>query len=142
MRTTTALVALCVSLTTLLGARDVLAQNGKAGAPKQSAWPAAALPANYRQLIAEYIRTRNRYVVRDAKISKPYERWGGLLRGGTFTAVCIAVFRDNPFGIVVRDNWVVRFEDRQIKPVAMGMESCSDLSPFPELIKALARPLK
>jgi hypothetical protein len=28
----------------------------------------------------------DRDVMRDAKITKSYERWGGLLRGGTFTA--------------------------------------------------------
>ncbi|MDB5578473.1 MAG: hypothetical protein JWR80_3649 [Bradyrhizobium sp.] len=74
-------------------------------------------------------------MVRDAKISQRYERYGGLFRGGTFTAICVAIFRDNPFGIVVRDNRVVRFEQGQVNQVAMGMESCSDLSPFPELTR-------
>jgi hypothetical protein len=57
--------------------------------------------------MAQYILTHSRYVIDDAMITKPYEEWGGLFRGGTFTAVCIAIFRDNPFRIVVRDNVVL-----------------------------------
>jgi hypothetical protein len=132
-------VALALSLAlVLLGIADSRAQTQTVGAPKQAAPSATHLPANYRQLIAAYISARDNHVVRDAKITKPYERWGGLLKGGTFTAVCVAVFRDNPFGIVVRDNWVVSYEGGEIKPIAMGMESCSDLSPFPELMKAIS----
>jgi hypothetical protein len=139
MRTTTAPVALALSVAFLsFGIADSRAQSQTAGTQKQTTPTAAALPADYRQLIAAYISTDDRYVVRDAKITKPYERWGGLLSGGTFTAVYVAVFRDNPFGIIVRDNWVVKYEDGQIKPVAKGTESCSDLSPFPELMKAIS----
>ena len=96
--------------------------------------PAAArLPANYRQLIAQYILARNRYIIRDAKITAPYERFGGIFKGGTILAVCVAIFRDNPFGILVRDNHVFTFEKGNLEPIGMGMESCSDLSPFTEL---------
>lgn len=137
MQTKMAPVALALSLALFFpGVADSQAQT--AGAPKQATPSATQLPASYRQLIAAYISARDNHVVRDAKITKPYERWGGLLRGGTFTAVCVAVFRDNPFGIVVRDNWVVSFEGGEIKPIAIGMESCSDLSPFPELMKAIS----
>jgi hypothetical protein len=75
-------------------AQDRSGSDGKAAAS-----PASRLPANYRQLMAQYMRTHNRYVVRDAKISKPYEKYGGLFRGGTYAAVCVAIFRDNPFGM-------------------------------------------
>jgi hypothetical protein len=122
----------------LLGTAPAEAQGQTGSPPKQASPSATPLPANYRQVIAAYIASRDHHVVRDAKITKPYERWGGLFKGGTFTAVCVAVFRDNPFGIVVRDNWVVSYQGGEIKPIAMGMESCSDLSPFPELIKAIA----
>jgi hypothetical protein len=125
-------IALSVALD-LSNAAGGLAQQQAGTRAKEAASAATGLPADYRRSIAQYIRAHNRYVVRDAKISQPYERYGGLFRGGTFTAVCVAVFRDNPFGIVVRDNWVLAFEQGQIKQVAMGMESCSDLSPFPEL---------
>lgn len=94
---------------------------------------AARLPTNYRQLIAQYIRARNQYIIRDAKITAPYERFGGILRGGTISAVCVAIFRDNPFGILVRDNHVFMFEKGNLMPIGLGMESCSDLSPFIEL---------
>jgi hypothetical protein len=139
MQTKIAPVALALSLALIFfGIADSQAQTQTPGARKQATLSATHLPANYRQLIAAYISARDNHVVRDAKITKPYERWGGLLRGGTFTAVCVAVFRDNPFGIVVRDNWVVSYEGGEIKPIAMGMESCSDLSPFPELMKAIS----
>jgi hypothetical protein len=139
MQTRMAPIALALTLTLFfLGIVDSRAQAQTAGTPKQATPSATHLPANYRQLIAAYISARDNHVVRDAKITKPYARWGGLLRGGTFTAVCVAVFRDNPFGIVVRDNWIVSYEGGEIKPIAMGMESCSDLSPFPELMKAIS----
>lgn len=107
-------------------------------APRQTAAAKSSLPRDYRARIAEYIRLRNRYVVRDAKITAPYERWGGLFRGGTFTALCVAIFRDNPFGIVVRDNYVFDFDGDRVRPVALGMERCEPLTPFPELMRALA----
>jgi hypothetical protein len=103
------------------------------GVSAPSSSPADRLPANYRLQMANYILVHNRYVIRDAKISKPYERYGGLFRGGTFTAVCVAIFRDNPLGIVVRDNRVLTFEEGRVKEVAMGLEACSELSPFTEL---------
>lgn len=93
----------------------------------------ARLPANYRQLIAQYILARNRYVIRDAKITAPYERFGGIFKGGTIPAVCVAIFRDNPFGIVVRDNHVFTFTKGNLEPIGKGMESCSELSPFIEM---------
>ncbi len=128
-------VALLVAALVSSNVAEGLAQQPLGSRAKEAAPAAARLPADYRRSIAQYIWARNRYVVRDAKISKPYERYGGLFRGGTFTAICVAIFRDNPFGIVVRDNWVVRFEQGQVNQVAMGMESYSDLSPFPELTR-------
>ncbi len=143
MRTTKAPVALGLSFALslallLLGTAHSRAQNQPAGATARMTPPAELPPANYRQLIAAYVSTDHRYTVRDAKITKPYERWGGLLKGGTVTVVCVAVFRDNPFGIVVRDNWVFRFESGAIKPTGLGMDQCSDLAPFPELLAAIA----
>ena len=48
-------------------------------------------------------------------------------------AVCVAIYRDNPFGIVVRDNWVMTIEIGCVKEMAKGLESCSELLPFREL---------
>jgi hypothetical protein len=110
-----------------------MAQDRSGSGAKAAASPASRLPANYRQLMAQYMRTHNRYVVRDAKISTPYEKYGGLFRGGTYAAVCVAIFRDNPFGVVVRDNRVLTFENGQVKELALGLDTCSDLSAFTEL---------
>jgi hypothetical protein len=135
MRTVFALLALVVVSLTLDFSKCLALDQ----TPSTAAAPSmAGVPTNYRQLLAEYIASRNRYTVRDAKITKPYQRWGGLFKGGTFTTFCIAVFRDNPLGIVVRDNWVLHFDEGRIKEAAIGMESCSDLSPFPELLKAIS----
>jgi|ERR1700704_4063127 hypothetical protein len=38
----------------------------------------AALPPNFRTLVAEYIRRSSSYPIQDAKITPPYQRWGGL----------------------------------------------------------------
>jgi hypothetical protein len=94
---------------------------------------AARLPANYRLLMANYLRTHNPYPIKDAMITPPYEKFGGLFRGGTFPAVCVAIFRNNPFGIVVRDNWVLTIENGQVKKSSLGLEQCAPLSPFNEL---------
>jgi hypothetical protein len=128
-----------VSLALLAMQTDMCAAQDRAGsAPPRAASAKSSLPKDYRLRIANYVSARNRYVVRDAKITAPYERWGGLLHGGTITCLCVAVFRDNPFGIVVRDNWVFDFDGDRVRPVALGMERCEPLTPFPELMKALA----
>ena len=104
--------------------------------PKEVAAATARLPPNYRELMAQYIRLHCHCVVLDAKISPPYEKYGGLLRGGTNPAVCVAVYRDNPLGITIRDHWVLTFENGQLGRVPIGLDSCADLSPFPELAGA------
>lgn len=85
--------------------------------------------------MAEQIRAfyRYRHVLRDAKITPPYQRYGGLLRGGTMPAVCVALYRANAFGIVVRDNLVFAYRDGEMRSILLGTESCSDLSDFTEL---------
>ena len=103
--------------------------------PRETAAVSAEMPSNYRVLVAEQIRANYRYrnVMRDAKITPPYQRYGGLFRGGTMPAVCVALYRDNPFGILVRDNFVFAYEDGKMQNIALGTESCSDLSEFTEL---------
>ena len=101
--------------------------------PKESRDAAAQLPPNYRQLMADYIRAHNEYLIRDARITPPYQRYGGLFRGGSIPAVCIAIYRDNPLGMPVRDNRVLTVESGQIHEIRLGTEPCTDLSPFTEL---------
>jgi hypothetical protein len=105
--------------------------------PKETSSATARLPNNYRELLAAYILSHNRYVIRDARITPPYEKSRGLFRGGTTPAVCIAIYRDNPLGILVRDNRVLTWEDGQLREVELGMDSCTDLSPFIELKRSL-----
>jgi hypothetical protein len=103
--------------------------------PKETAAVAAEMPKNYRELVAEQIRAfyAYRHVLRDAKISQPYLRYGGLLRGGTMPTVCVALYRANPFGIVVRDNLAFAYRDGKMRSILIATESCSDLSDFTEL---------
>jgi hypothetical protein len=117
-----------------IGITGSVAQDRSSGHAKETR--ASGLPANYRQLVAQYVRTHNRYVIRDAKITKPSEGFGGLLQiGRSILAVCVVVFRDNPFGIVVPDNWVMTIENGKVEEIPIGFGSCSDLSPFPELMR-------
>jgi hypothetical protein len=83
--------------------------------------------------MADYIRTHDSYVIRSARITPPYQRYGGVFQGGSFPAVCIAIYRDNPFGILVRDNIVLTVKNGQVQEVGLGTEPCTDLSPFTEL---------
>ena len=116
-----------------LGFNGALAQ-GRPGDGKQAPVSAASrLPANYRQLVAQYVLAHNRYVIRDAMISVPYNKYGGILRDGTIPAVCVAIYRDNPLGMVVRDNWVLTVENGRVQELAIGLDTCSGLSPFKEL---------
>ena len=107
----------------------------RAGQGAQAANLAARLPADYRRQIADYVRVRNGYVLRDAQISTPYERWGGLFAGGTFIAICVVLHRDNPLGMVVQDNHVLTFEGGKLHEVGKGTESCEGLSRFTELMQ-------
>jgi hypothetical protein len=95
----------------------------------------AELPPNYREQIARYLMANNRYPVQKAAISKPWKKWGGLLRGGTMPAVCVAVYRENPFGMQVRDNWVFTAENGQVHETTLGTDPCDAVHPFNELMK-------
>jgi hypothetical protein len=54
-------------------------------------------------------------------------RWSPSLGApiGTMPAVCAAIFRDNPFVIVARDNWVLTIENGQEQDLAIGFDTCS-----------------
>lgn len=72
--------------------------------------------------MVEPIRAHYRYrnLMRDAKITPPYERYGGLFRGGTMPAVCVALYRDNPLGILVMDTLVFAYEDGKMRNILLG----------------------
>jgi hypothetical protein len=120
--------AIAIFGTWMVPARMSLAQ----GDAKPSA---AELPPNYREQIARYLKAHNRYPVQKAAISKPWKKWGGLFRGGTMPAVCVAIYRENPFGMQVRDNWVFTAENGQVHEIALGTDPCDAVTPFNELMK-------
>jgi hypothetical protein len=107
--------------------------------------PGRPLPANYRQMFAQYVaayvRTKPTLVMHDAFISKPFDRQGSLLRGGTATAVCVRVVVENKllFGRVSPSDFFLTVKDGQVDDLAADTDPCSDLSPFPELMQLIQR---
>src|SRR5262245_6268836 len=111
-----------------LGPNGALGQGRPNDAKQAPVSAASRLPPNYRHLIAQDILARNHHLIRNAMITAPYKKVGG-----TIPAVCVAIFRDNPFGIVVRDNWVLTVENGRVLNLAIGFDTCSGFSPFNEL---------
>ena len=102
--------------------------------PGQEPPAASRLPPNYRELFAQWLRARNVWPIRDAKISKPYAKYGGILRGGTYPVVCVAVSRDHPMGHVVHSKWIMTFDEGKVKQLLnSGLDPCDNLRPYPEL---------
>jgi hypothetical protein len=103
------------------------------------------LPANYRQMFAQYVaayaRTKPTFVIHDAFISKPFDKWGGLFQGGTMTTVCVQVMVENKllFGHVSDSYFFLTVKDGQVDDLAVGTDPCKDLSPFPELMQLIRR---
>ncbi|WP_315720975.1 MULTISPECIES: hypothetical protein [unclassified Bradyrhizobium] len=60
-------------------------------------------------------------------------RLRGRSRFGAGKAVWVALYRANPFGIVVRDNLAFAYRDGKMRSILLATESCSDLSDFTEL---------
>jgi hypothetical protein len=57
-----------------------------------------AVPANYRQLVANRILgTTDRQKIRRAQISRPQVAWTGLLNGGNQPVVCAVIMRETSF---------------------------------------------
>ena len=126
-------VCLAASLAAIFGAGSVAANAQTSFPPGREPSAASRLPPNYRQLFAQYIRAENIWPIREAKISKPYAKYGGILRGGTYPAVCIRVARDHPLGHVVRSDWIFTFDEGKIKQLLKGLDPCDNLGPYPEL---------
>ena len=99
---------------------------------------AARLPSNYRVLMAQYIVTHGEGI-HDGFISKPYERYGGLFRGGTDPTICAVVLEDTLFGprwhlwpLTIINGQVETSEPGTIETFA-NPNPCNDRLPFPEL---------
>jgi hypothetical protein len=107
--------------------------------------PGRPLPADYRQMFAQYVvayaRTKRTLVIHDAFISKPFDRPGNLLRGSTMTAVCVRVIVENKllFGHISPSDFFMTVKDGQVDDLSVETDPCTDLSPFPELMQLIQR---
>ena len=96
-----------------------------------------AVPANYRQLVANRILgTTDRQKIRRAQISRPQVAWTGLLNGGNQPVVCAVIMRETPLFAEGRDCWLVTFQDGKIATAgySYGACDCAGLSPFNEVL--------
>jgi hypothetical protein len=92
------------------------------------------VPSDYRKQAAKVILDRTNYKIRDAQISTPSNMWAGLLAGGTLPGICAVIFRDNPFGSVVRDVWQITFSGGRVATASYANISCDNTSKFHELL--------
>jgi hypothetical protein len=96
----------------------------------------ARMPPNYRTLIANYMLSRGypKEMLDSAKISAPFSKWGGLLRGGTIPTVCVAVMAHSLVDPTPR-YWNIFFsvEEGQVHKLAPGLDQCPPFSPFSEV---------
>jgi hypothetical protein len=84
----------------------------------------------FAQFVAAYARTKPTFVIHDAFISKPFDKWGGLFQ---------CVYR-SWWKINVSDSYFfLTVKDGQVDDLAVGTDSCKDLSPFPELMQLIRR---
>jgi hypothetical protein len=102
-------------------------------------------PANYRTLIARYLLAQS-YAgdlkTNTAMISKPFERWGGLLRGGTIPTVCVSMENTNLLGMTGKGYFLFVFLNGQVvrsdghtNAIILTDDMCPGFSPFHELVK-------
>jgi hypothetical protein len=94
------------------------------------------LPANYRQLMAQYVAAHwiSAYPIRSAKISQPHPRPAGLFSSSVVPAVCVIAFRDNPLGQIVGENYIMTIEGGRVRELPrIDGDSCIGWSTFHEL---------
>ena len=107
--------------------------------------PPQLLPANYRQMFAQYVaayaRANPDLLIHDAFISKPFDKSCSLLPGCITQAVCVRVMVEYKllFGHVSPSDFFLTVNYGQIDDLARGTDPCSDLSPFPELMQLVER---
>jgi hypothetical protein len=116
-------------------------------ASTQGSSPAAlAAPANYRQLVAAKIREMEDVSALQAvEISRPRERFVGLINGGTRPAVCVRVVRPNIFGASAAWYYFFYFENGKADGykfvptnlIERAMYPCDDpLTPITPLVRS------
>jgi hypothetical protein len=98
----------------------------------------AKLPPNYRQLMAQYVRATwiSSFPIRGGKISQPHARPAGLFSSSVVPAVCAILFRDNPLGQTVSENYVMTIADGRVRQLpTIDLESCPGFSTFHEVLR-------
>jgi hypothetical protein len=128
-------VLLCV-VSVLAGCTSVPSEGLAQSGTKSVGALTAKLPPNYRQLMANYIRDTwiSNYPIRSGKISQPHARPAGLFSSSVVSAVCAVVFRDNPLGQTVTENYVMTIEDGRVGLLPnISVDSCPGYSTFHEL---------
>jgi hypothetical protein len=70
-----------------------------------------AVPADYRQKIAQKLRAEGLNNVQSAEISLPFDRFVGLVYGGTRPQVCVHAVAQNWAGRVGSMYWTYYFDD-------------------------------
>ena len=101
---------------------------------------AYAAPPNYRQLVARKVIEGTAHIgpIRSATISRPTDRFVGLLGGGSRPIVCATATNDGRF-IQQVTHWLFMFENGKIASVAVnpGAIYCAGVpdGPFPEVVR-------
>jgi hypothetical protein len=95
---------------------------------------AQGFPTDYRLVMAQYIRAHYRYEIRDARISLPYYKYMGESRDST-VAVCVAIYRYDPTGKIVRDTLILAVENGQVQELRRVLDECWNFSVFTELMQ-------
>ena len=104
-------------------------------------------PQNYRQLIAAKLRQwEDVPTIRSAEISKPHQKFVGLIYGGTRPTVCVKLGQPNLIGMPSTFYYVFYFSDGQVDgykqgavmPEQVPLIGCGDqpLTKFTELARA------
>jgi hypothetical protein len=110
----------------MLNSTGSLAQN-RSGATMSFA---PGLPADYRSLMAQYIRAHYPYEILEARISLPYYKYRGESHDSSLS-VCVVIYRDDPAG--KRDTLILAVEDGQVQELRRIIDECWNFSPFTEL---------
>jgi hypothetical protein len=96
------------------------------------------LPGNHRQLMAQYVKATwiSQFPIRGGKISQPHARPGGVFSSSVVPAVCAIVFRNNPLGQIVSENYVMTIEGGRVRQLpTIDVDSCPGFSTFHELLR-------
>lgn len=95
----------------------------------------SGVPSDYRRRAALIIKSRTNYRIRGGRISGLSMMWAGIQWGGNLPGVCALIFRENPFGSVVRDTWQITFKHGAIAGAGYANISCDNTSKFPEVLE-------